>query len=625
MQNAMHRRLSSLSALLFALTVPISMARSQTKILCLGDSITEGFGGWASYRYPLWFDLVSNGLTINFVGPWTGYHICTGAPDTTGYYPRYLIDFDRDHAGYCGWRTDQIAAEITAVATAAQPDIVLIHLGTNDIGQLLAAGVNNADANLQLIIERLRTVRPNIIVLLAQVVPRVNHASSIYIAPLNAKIAAIAAQMTTATSPIYLVDQNSGFDVNSMMQFDGTHPNTAGEQRIADLWRATLLPILGGSAECPPLHTPTANSLVALYTFDDGSARDLSASTNRMCVGLGTPQVGPGGFEGGGLFLDGLSYMRADAPIHPSVHPALTIGAWVKANATAVGVTLLSQDNGGFDRTIAIDNRGGSTGWSAFAGPGGGLNGSGVLGSLPATPGIWQFVACVYNSASQNVRLYVDGQVIQSAGNPQSNAYSNLFLGKEPFCGGTSCTLNGAVDNVFVLSEALSNARLDEIRLGGFRRIPTCPLVLQQPECQEACIGGSASFAVEAAGSELNVPLTYRWRKDGVAIDTNANPSAATPVLQLSSVAAADQAGYDCVVLNACGSATSQRAHLSLCYPNCDCSLGNPLLTGNDFQCFLTRFVSGSAYANCDGSTVAPVLNANDFVCFISRYVVGCP
>jgi hypothetical protein len=60
------------------------------------------------------------------------------------------------------------------------------------------------------------------------------------------------------------------------------------------------------------------------------------------------------------------------------------------------------------------------------------------------------------------------------------------------------------------------------------------------------------------------------------------------------------------------------------CYPNCDGSTVAPVLTANDFTCFLTRYVAGEQYANCDGSTVPPVLTANDFTCFLTSFVIGC-
>ncbi len=60
------------------------------------------------------------------------------------------------------------------------------------------------------------------------------------------------------------------------------------------------------------------------------------------------------------------------------------------------------------------------------------------------------------------------------------------------------------------------------------------------------------------------------------------------------------------------------------CYANCDDSPTPPVLTANDFQCFLNAFAAGQSHANCDGSTVSPVLTANDFQCFVNAYSAGC-
>jgi len=57
------------------------------------------------------------------------------------------------------------------------------------------------------------------------------------------------------------------------------------------------------------------------------------------------------------------------------------------------------------------------------------------------------------------------------------------------------------------------------------------------------------------------------------------------------------------------------------CYANCDGSAGAPVLTANDFQCFLNEFVAAHSYANCDG---VGGLTANDFQCFLDKFVAGC-
>ncbi len=61
-----------------------------------------------------------------------------------------------------------------------------------------------------------------------------------------------------------------------------------------------------------------------------------------------------------------------------------------------------------------------------------------------------------------------------------------------------------------------------------------------------------------------------------------------------------------------------------VCYANCDASSGTPVLTANDFQCFLDRFAAGESYCNCDGSTGTPSLTSNDFQCFLNKFAAGC-
>jgi hypothetical protein len=70
------------------------------------------------------------------------------------------------------------------------------------------------------------------------------------------------------------------------------------------------------------------------------------------------------------------------------------------------------------------------------------------------------------------------------------------------------------------------------------------------------------------------------------------------------------------------------------CYANCDGSSTEPILTVDDFICFVNEFAMAHAlppaqqvthYANCDGSTTEPVLTVGDFICFINEFAQGCP
>ncbi len=79
---------------------------------------------------------------------------------------------------------------------------------------------------------------------------------------------------------------------------------------------------------------------------------------------------------------------------------------------------------------------------------------------------------------------------------------------------------------------------------------------------------------------------------------------------------------------NASATVSSAIAYVSSftqpCYANCDGSTATPLLTANDFQCFINEYAANHSYANCDGSTATPALTANDFQCFINKYAAGC-
>jgi hypothetical protein len=135
---------------------------------------------------------------------------------------------------------------------------------------------------------------------------------------------------------------------------------------------------------------------------------------------------------------------------------------------------------------------------------------------------------------------------------------------------------------------------------------------------------GAASFSV-AMGTG-GAPMSFRWNKGGVDLSDDGHITGShTDTLVISPVVNGDEGNYRVKVSNACGTVTSGVGKLSLtCYSNCDGSSTLPLLTANDFQCFLNAFAMGAPYANCDASTTVPVLTANDFQCFLNAFAAGC-
>ena len=194
----------------------------------LGDSITQSFTPHNSYRYYLWHLLIDKGYHVDFVGSRKG--VGGGPPAST--------DFDMDHEGHAGLRADEILTQVQVWATAASPEFVLLHIGTNDLSQ--QQSVASTVSDIGDIIDLLRMVNPRIHILLAQLIAKTGVPS---VAVLNGRLPALVADKQQAESPIILVDQFTGFDP-STMTYDGTHPNDVGESRMADRWFEKLSPAL---------------------------------------------------------------------------------------------------------------------------------------------------------------------------------------------------------------------------------------------------------------------------------------------------------------------------------------------------------------------------------------------
>ena len=207
-----------------------SASTATVRIMPLGDSITESNTGQHSYRFYLWHLLFNKGYHVDFVGSLRG----------VGNGPPADPDFDMNHEGHAGWRADEILAQIHGWATKASPDVVLLHIGHNDLcrGQTVASTISDVAG----IIDQLRDVNPRVRIVLAQLIASASTCHT-QIPSLNAQYAVLAAAMTQADSPIVLVDQYTGFDP-ATMTWDGTHPNASGESRMADRWFEKLAPLL---------------------------------------------------------------------------------------------------------------------------------------------------------------------------------------------------------------------------------------------------------------------------------------------------------------------------------------------------------------------------------------------
>ena len=202
------------------------------RVMPLGDSIT----GTTCYPKLLSQELSVKGhASFQFVGTVLNNQSCGAAPNVqTEGHGGFLISAASTLSAMPGW------------FSADRPDVVLMHFGTNDVWNNVAA--SSILSAYSTAVNDVRAVNGNAIFLVAQIIamhPAGCDACESRVETLNSQIPAWATSKSTARSPIYVVDVHSAFDSasytpNSTFTQDGVHPNPAGSQKIADIWFAAL-------------------------------------------------------------------------------------------------------------------------------------------------------------------------------------------------------------------------------------------------------------------------------------------------------------------------------------------------------------------------------------------------
>ncbi|WP_306207940.1 cellulose binding domain-containing protein [Actinoplanes sp. RD1] len=202
-------------------------AGSPVRIMPLGDSITGSPGCW---RALLWQQLPAD--EVDFVGTLPGQG-CGFA-------------YDGENEGHGGYLATNIANQdlLPGWLAATDPDVVLMHLGTNDVWSNIAPAT--ILAAFTKLVGQMRAANPAMRIIVAQIIP-MNPSTcpecAQRVAALNAAIPAWAAGLTTAASPITVVDQWTGFDT-ATDTYDGVHPGDAGNVKIAARWLPAVQAVL---------------------------------------------------------------------------------------------------------------------------------------------------------------------------------------------------------------------------------------------------------------------------------------------------------------------------------------------------------------------------------------------
>lgn len=210
--------------------------KTRLKIMPLGDSITWGtpdpsYGG---YRHLLGTLLTNDGYSFEFVG---------SGQSGNGVIP------SPNNEGHPGWTILQIKNGIDSKGwlETSQPDIVLLHIGTNDFRPRVG-GAASAPGNLSTLLDDILARLPQAHVIVAQIIPFRPGPDQVH-RSYNAAIPGIVASKGPRVSRVDMQNILSPSDYA-----DGLHPNAGGYNKMARAWEGALRAVISSFAK--PGETP---------------------------------------------------------------------------------------------------------------------------------------------------------------------------------------------------------------------------------------------------------------------------------------------------------------------------------------------------------------------------------
>jgi hypothetical protein len=227
------------------------------RIMPLGDSITKGTGtcqegdppdppnelylNCTGYRDFLWYSLVDNGYTVDFVGS-------QGSQFQDDYLNPY---HDNDHEGHGGWKAYEIKNNVYGSGLNwlqnYPADIILLHIGTNDIGgitppdvdQKISKIANDVNQILDNIDQYELDKNKEVLVVLARIINRIDPDGDeeLYTTLFNMELQSKADSRNGDN--ILVVDMEAALIYPDDLG-DELHPNITGYSKIANVWFAAL-------------------------------------------------------------------------------------------------------------------------------------------------------------------------------------------------------------------------------------------------------------------------------------------------------------------------------------------------------------------------------------------------
>ena len=440
--------------LLLRLVIPLFIsgalfAANPIRIMPLGDSITRGYidtsvsndDQWG-YRGYLWTILKKGLYDFDFVG-------------STQSGQNYNNDFDPDHDGYNSYTTFDINDSIDTYL-ATDPQIVLLHIGSNDVEDP-NFDLNNSRDAVESTLNKINNNNSNTKIVLAKIIKNLNAESNT--TSYNDSISAMAVNHQSYISVVDM-ENGAGIDYTVGVDMNGTvHPNYSGYDKMAKAWFRAMSPYL-------PYRVSHYWSLDETST---GNYEDPFGDANGSCASGGCPTPDIGGIVPGSQNFSntsGIDIVDTTSFDWPG-DVNLTIELWVKTSQENQLMVMIGRDdntNTDVHWWVGIDTDGMAL-FTLLDQLGNGAAYRDIKGTTAVNDGKWHQIVAVRDGSSDAITLYVDAQVEASGSASTAAGFAastDVTIGYFVLDGTAGSYLNGLLDEIHIYDTALSSAEISQ-------------------------------------------------------------------------------------------------------------------------------------------------------------------
>jgi Concanavalin A-like lectin/glucanases superfamily len=204
----------------------------------------------------------------------------------------------------------------------------------------------------------------------------------------------------------------------------------------------------------------------AAYAFNEGSGTTAADASGSGLTGTLTNGAGWGtGRNAGAVLLDGVDdFVELGNPALLQLTGSMTVSAWVNSAAFPVDdaaiVSKRSPSPVGYQLDTTVDRGPRTIGFKLTNSSGGNMF---RYGATTLQANTWYYVTGVYNAATSELHVYLNGQLddgtlVGTVSATQQNSTANVNVGRRP--GSNSFNLNGRIDDVRIYNRALTPAEI---------------------------------------------------------------------------------------------------------------------------------------------------------------------